>query len=191
MGNAVSVDEMNKMNTVLDKIFSMDFPVLDLGGRMGQTGYIDFIDDAELGEYKVVKGIDSIGRRFLVLKCEIAGDPDPDAQYCITFFQRYNDRSVTYHFTENLRKCLITSEGGASIDQMLGLLSLLENGKIALDYDRSKLLRILYRDLYEMTDEDKANVNDIVQLGWTPKSNVDTIFTKLHEISQASDLSQN
>jgi len=90
-----------------------------------------------------------------------------------------------------LRKCLITSEGGASIDQMLGLLSLLENGKIALDYDRSKLLRILYRDLYEMTDEDKANVNDIVQLGWTPKSNVDTIFTKLHEISQASDLSQN
>jgi len=174
MGNQVSTEEINEMNAVLDQIFRMDFPILDLGQRMGRTGYIDFIDHRELGDNNVVKGVDCYGRRFLVLKCEIEGDVD--AQYCITFFKRYNDAGLTYHFTENLRKRLIASEGGASLDQMLALLALFENGRIELDYNRSSLLRIMYRDFYEMSDQMKASVNDVIKLGWTLRKD-ETTFT--------------
>lgn len=60
-------------------------PILDIGRRVGQTDYIDFIKWDEVTE-PVMKGIDVYGRHFIVIKVSIG-----DINLMETYFQRYSD----------------------------------------------------------------------------------------------------
>ena len=64
--------------------------VYDLGGRMGPTGYIDFLTKKEVPK-NLMKGVDCYGRKFLTLK---VGGIDLDNNKFFTtsqvFFERYS-----------------------------------------------------------------------------------------------------
>ncbi len=80
----------NKQNVrtvskVINKIFEKNLPILNIGDRMGVTGYLDFIKGEEITS-PVMKGRDIYGRKFFVIKVII------NNIICMqTFFQRYND----------------------------------------------------------------------------------------------------
>lgn len=160
MGNSISLEQRDQIQDTICEIFSRDFPIFNLGERCGHTGYIDFIHHEELGKNNVVKGFDIHGRCFLVFKCEIAGDPT--ARYCITLFQRYREDDIFYMFSENLNKQLFLTEGGVRIDQLNAVNELFESRSIEVDYDRSKLLRVIYPNF---GDQEKTNI--VIQLGWS------------------------
>ena len=40
---------------IIQKIKSIDFPILDIFNRKGSTSYIDFIKEKELGQHSVMK----------------------------------------------------------------------------------------------------------------------------------------
>ena len=65
-------------------------PVLDVGNRTGDTGYIDFITEEEVTS-SIMRGVDHTGRKFIVLKLLI------DRKFVLqTFFQRY--RTTEYYW---------------------------------------------------------------------------------------------
>ena len=79
------------------------YPILDLGGRVGFTHYIDFIKWKDV-KYPIMVGKDAHRRFFIVLKLLVG-----NKKILQTFFQRYPDDSVT-----DLRKCLVMGAGHAT-----------------------------------------------------------------------------
>ena len=70
---------------LLENIYYNNFPVLNVGKRIGATDYIDFITKEEV-THPVMIGIDFFRRKFIVIKAIV------DNKICIqTFFQRYSD----------------------------------------------------------------------------------------------------
>ena len=69
-----------KLNEEVEK-----YPVLDIGSRYGQTGYIDFINIKEVTS-PIMRGVDNWGRKFIVFKLLIDGK-----LVLQTLFQRYKD----------------------------------------------------------------------------------------------------
>jgi len=63
-------------------------PNLDLGGRMGDRGYIDFLEPEDLA-HPLMKGNDKFGRPFFALKIH-SNDPVP-AQGVLIGFQKYTE----------------------------------------------------------------------------------------------------
>jgi hypothetical protein len=63
-------------------------PNLDLGGRMGHTGYIDFLVPGDL-DRPIMKGNDKFGRPFVAMKV----NPRDNLQFATVFvaFQRYTE----------------------------------------------------------------------------------------------------
>ena len=53
---------------IMQSILKKDLPILDIGDRVGSTGYIDIIKNNEI-IYPVMKGKYYINRPFIVIKC--------------------------------------------------------------------------------------------------------------------------
>lgn len=65
-------------------------PILDLGNRTGDTGYLDFLRPNEL-THSIMRGTDAGARPFICLKLNAPSDEGlPPHQTVITFFQRYS-----------------------------------------------------------------------------------------------------
>ncbi len=78
--------QVNKKALLVEKLAFKDFdtiPQLDLKGRMGATGYIDFLNPEEMSG-PIMKGVDKFGRPFIALKMELTEKP-----FIVTLFQRY------------------------------------------------------------------------------------------------------
>ena len=73
-----------------------DLPVLDLGGRQGATGYIDFVR-AEDMPFPVMRGVDVYGRPFVAIKAQTAGECD-FIEVVGVFFQRYSDNADAWAY---------------------------------------------------------------------------------------------
>lgn len=70
-----------------------NLPVLDIGDRIGLTGYIDFIRNDDM-QYPVMKGRDRFNRPFIAIKVakRLKTTPDELPTFSVgTFFQRYSD----------------------------------------------------------------------------------------------------
>lgn len=80
-----------KIPNFIEKLFGdklNNIPILDIGDKMGSTGYIDFIDCTYLNNCKIMKGIDRCNRSFITFMVEkIKGDKIP-LYRVITLFQR-------------------------------------------------------------------------------------------------------
>lgn len=89
-------------------------PILDIGRRVGQTDYIDFLKWDEVTE-SVMKGIDVYGRHFIVIKVSIG-----DINLMETYFQRYSDCFSKYqacgHATPNFFDTIGTGLDSDQID---------------------------------------------------------------------------
>jgi hypothetical protein len=166
MGNSISNEERNETIEILDEIFNGDFPILDIGKREGQTGYIDFILPSELNEHSIMKGVDHANRRFLVFKSETVLN-GITVQMLTTFFQRYSNNPTLYHTAGNHTKYLFDTAGGCNLIKLKYLRDLLKNQVLHLKYYDVEKLNVTYRSLYNYSDEDKTAVNDTVRIGWS------------------------
>ena len=66
-----------------------ELPELDLNGRVGATGYIDFVT-ADLMRHPIMRGQDRYGRPFLAIKVRVEGLDDVE-EVVGTFFHRYSN----------------------------------------------------------------------------------------------------
>lgn len=118
--------------------------LLDIGDKLGDTGYIDFLkwDDVPEG---VMYGYDKLNRLFIVIKCIIDGK-----KYVQTFFQRYTSGG-SYHpwnsGTSHLH--IIETNGGILENQFDFLFELIKNKKAIIKYE--------HRPSYSITQK----LNDI------------------------------
>jgi hypothetical protein len=89
-------------------------PVLDIGDRIGDTGYIDFISPEEMSA-PIMRGKDQFGREFFVVRATNTKD---GKKTCYAFFQRYKPGSKDGNGTwvdgkkEDL-PCVFTKEGNS------------------------------------------------------------------------------
>ncbi len=65
-------------------------PVLDIGTRTGDTGYLDFLRPSDLSQ-SIMRGADRLGRPFIALKLRSNRPVDQGREFVVTFFQRYTD----------------------------------------------------------------------------------------------------
>lgn len=159
------------MNTKFDfentinYIFDYSCAYLNLDNRVGDTGYIDFIDPDELEELNVMKGSDHYNRKFIVFKSEIILNSERIKTFTI-FFQRYKDSMISFHTAGHYGKILFLTDGGCNLKQIKYLVELLKNGSIELDYNQAREFRMNYCYLYNYNEEEKNNFKCKIQLGW-------------------------
>jgi hypothetical protein len=157
-------DKSKEMKIVLDEIFQTNCPELDIGERSGWTSYIDFIKPDELGESHVMRGKDTIGRKFIVFKSEVQTVGNK-VRLFTTFFQRYNSE-VVYHSAGHYGTNMFLTSGGACLMQMKMLRDLLRDGTVNLTVEKMRECRIGYRDFLELEKIDPNSIDTII-LGWS------------------------
>lgn len=79
------IDEGIASRIGIDSLKHSEYPVLDIGERMGWTGYIDIIEPEEMS-HSVMVGTDKYGRPFIALRVKINEVPT-----VVTVFKRYVD----------------------------------------------------------------------------------------------------
>jgi len=112
-------------------------PILNIGDKKGNWGYIDFINERELGKTAVMKGVDCIDRPFLVLKAEFVLESGATVPLFATLFQKYvNNKNIWQCFNYEGMDLLQTSyigDGCPISDKQVALLEqLLYEKKIHL-----------------------------------------------------------
>lgn len=80
-----------------------EIPSLNIGERMGSTGYLDFLNPTELSG-PIMKGVDRFNRPFISLKVR---HRENGALSVITLFQRYTDRPL---WTQGTSACFSDGE---------------------------------------------------------------------------------
>jgi hypothetical protein len=85
-----------------------NLPVLDLGERVGDTQYIDFIKWDEVTS-SAMTGIDILNRPFVVVKFKIDNETSP---YMQTFFQRYTNEPQLWMGCGHAMTSLMDTTGG-------------------------------------------------------------------------------
>jgi hypothetical protein len=170
MGNSISHEEQQEMLMILHQIFSTKYPILDIGERYGQSGYLDFIHPDELTS-DIMCGKDMYGRNFIVFKCETVVHSN-SLQFFTIFFQRYSNNEYLYHTAGNFGKYLFDTVGGTTLDQMKYLHHLLENKSIELSYNDIIKLKTTYKNSlmsYNINDNslDKSEIISNVHIGWS------------------------
>jgi len=136
--------------------------ILDVGHRYGATSYIDFIEQSELEENIMMKGMDDFERPFVVFKAEIIYENSKfNKRTFTTFFQRYADELLIYHACGHDGQLLFDTCGGSNITQLKLLDDLFKNGFVNLTPDTN------YEEL-RLTLNSKALVKPIkIQLGYS------------------------
>ena len=148
---------------LINQIYNYECAILNIGDRKGHTGYIDFIQEKELGENSVMKGFDCIQRPFIIIKAELVLSNGDNIPTISTFFQRYNDCKSLWQCCGHDGRLLMNTDGGMSQIQFEFLNQLLnENVKekekiVDLDFDSIKKLRLNY----DFMDEDLKGVMPI------------------------------
>lgn len=158
-------DKTQEMIVVLNEIFQINCPKLEIGKRSGWTSYIDFINPDELAEENVMKGKDSTGRNFIVFKSEVQIN-EKKLRLFTTFFQRWYDSEVVYHSAGHYGTHMFLTTGGACLMQIELLRDLLCNGTVDLTVEKMKKCRVGYRDFFELEKIDPNSI-DTITLGWS------------------------
>jgi hypothetical protein len=82
-------EEINtEISNITQDIFNINCPTLDIGERVGETGYIDFIESHEFKE-PFNKGCDKYGRKFISFRAIIEYEDGKTTETFTTLFQRY------------------------------------------------------------------------------------------------------
>jgi len=164
MGNTIEPEIRTKMVKVLDDIFAIECPILDIEKRQGNTGYIDFIKPDELGDSDIVKGVDCNGRRFIVFKSKIILH-HRQIECFTTFFKRFpEDSCVTYHTAGHYGRNVFFTDGGASLGQIELLYDLLMKKAIELTYEdlrRNRFVEFFYFEKEQIEKEQIVEIEEI------------------------------
>jgi hypothetical protein len=147
MGNSIDQKTKEEMIDELQNIYKYNCEILDLGERVGHSGYIDFITNEDLGtNITIMKGIDIYSRKFIVIKAKIIFNDDnqdiKEIDTFSTFFQRYHDSDTLWHCCGHYGLNLIETSGGMNLDQILFIKSLIYDGYYNLNLDILKKIRL-------------------------------------------------
>jgi hypothetical protein len=152
------------MNNLINEIFNYDCEILDIKGKKGQTGYIDFIEQNEVNS-DVMKGEDIHGRKFLVFKATIIYH-DKEEKCFSTFFKRYVEVPL-YHVCGHGGKLLMQTIGGMTIEQAELIKKLLYEKVVDIDLDMVINLKLNCYPFLCYDDEiDKTKVPYQIKLGY-------------------------
>lgn len=133
MGNTITQETRDEMEHLIRTISSYNCPTIDIGTKNGSTGYLDFITPEDTNGYDIVKGVDQFGRRFIVIKSTFMLSDNGLIKSFSTFFQRYNDGSLTWHCCGHYGFNMMSTEGGMNLQQFEFLDELLQSKEIELN----------------------------------------------------------
>jgi len=117
---------------------NIDCPILDIGEKKGDWGFINFIREHDFPATEaVVKGQDCIGRPFFAVKAEFVFEDGSTLPTFATFYQKYcNNKNIWQCFNYPKRELLKTFYGGEGYPmtpmQFTLLDQLLTNGRVEL-----------------------------------------------------------
>ena len=140
MGN--NVTRLEHGDAHISSVMQMDFPILDIGKKVGMTGYIDFINYTDVTS-PVMKGTDIYGRSFFVVRAKMTKKDSTCVDTLETFFQRRVSGDL-WHGCGHDGPYFMSTEGGMAIEQMTFIKNLLVQGKVELTEDIIENLRIGY-----------------------------------------------
>jgi len=152
MGNTLSKEDIVQMQEIFDKIMDIPCPELDISNFNGITDYIDFILQSDVTN-PIMKGSDLVGRNFIVWKAQVIIDKSDDKSPSTyntftTFFKRYSEpTSCVYHTCGHDGKILFDTVGGATLEQMSFLYTLLSTRTSELNYYQAEKLKLSYENL--------------------------------------------
>jgi hypothetical protein len=135
MGNTISTEELSQRRSIMQALLAQPFPTLDIGQRMGATGYIDVIKASEMTA-PVMKGRDYVRRPFLCVRADIlCSDGGAVIPTFATFFQRYTDGDLWMACGN-----LISTIGGMNTVQMTFIQQLIDTKEVVVaDMDVPRL----------------------------------------------------
>ncbi len=162
------VDKNESTDSILNDIFNYKCDKLDITGKFGFTGYIDFIKKSDVTK-NIMKGIDDHGRNFIVVSAEFVDVDEKKTPLFFTFFQRYSDNEKLYHCCGHDGQLLFWTDGGSSPGQIKFLRDLLYNGRVYLNSQIISEMRLTCGDLkydkkYNQLPEDKIKWPQYVQI---------------------------
>tara|TARA_B100000575_G_scaffold187123_1_gene150734 strand:+ start:66 stop:599 length:534 start_codon:yes stop_codon:yes gene_type:complete len=138
----------------------LHLPILDIGNRVGQTDYIDFIKWDEV-IHPVMRGRDIYSRHFIVIKMII-----DNKKIMQTFFQRYTNGTKWMGCGHATSLLIDTSGNGLNHYQVLFLDELISNGKVLItDNSRPVNRKYINKEVY-LFDEQKYNAILTLQKHW-------------------------
>jgi hypothetical protein len=145
-------------------------PVLNLDGKYGYTGYIDFIT-ADVMVAPIMKGYDSLGRRFISIKTntEVVGEDEEEMgveqldsmkkgykkQMVGTFFERYPNDNKTWAYGTCYMQGILYTDSRVRLDDLENL-----EKRLTLLFNKQKILNI---DSWREND-DRVNGNGLIEI---------------------------
>lgn len=121
------------IKSIMEQIYNISCPILNIGDRVGETGYIDFIDANDFTE-PFNKGYDVFGRKFISFRAIIEYEDGNTRETFTTVFQRYRlDEFLWMGAGRN--KHLFATDDGTNLSQARLLLELFEKGSVDVTKD--------------------------------------------------------
>lgn len=159
MGNSLVEEIKEKRKKYLDKIQNLNLPILDIGQETGSTGYLDFIKPNDIGTNNIMKGKDHLSRSFFVFRAELEYPNGLKKKTFTTFFQRYPGDNSLWHCCGQYGIILMSTDGGANIEQIQLLYELFSSGEYKINKDLINEQRLNFKinndSMYDdLTDDD-------------------------------------
>lgn len=139
------------IKSIMEQIYNISCPILNIGDRVGETGYIDFIDANDFTE-PFNKGYDVFGRKFISFRAIIEYEDGNTRETFTTVFQRYRlDEFLWMGAGRNTH--LFATDGGTNLSQVRLLLELFEKGTVDVTKDINASCRLLeFNRSYSITE---------------------------------------
>jgi hypothetical protein len=141
MGNGQTREEIERSNYITNEIMNYDCCLLDIGNKVGETFYIDFITENMLEGHDVMKGVDIHGRSFIVVKAHVIYKGLFIDNTFTTFFQRYRGEHLWMGCSQKGNHFMET-EGGMTIAQLELLRDLLYKRRVTIDNSNTRCIYI-------------------------------------------------
>lgn len=154
MGNSLSESERNDREKIINSICKMDFYKLDIGDKIGSTGYLDFIKQSDLpNKVNIATGTDYYGRKFFVFKARFYFENNEYFDTFSTFFQRYDDNNLLWHCCGHYGIYLLNTEGGTNNSQFKFIQELFENKKVLLNKELCLKTKLNFKKSFTFGEE--------------------------------------
>ena len=139
------------INKQMTNIMNKNYPILDIGDKIGFTGYLDFITFSDLTA-PVMKGYDQHNRPFFVISAIITNSDGTTNKTLETFFQRYTDNKNLWHGCGHDGPYFLSTQGGMNMKQINFIEDLLENNKV--DLTEELMNEVKFGDFFRSFNDD-------------------------------------
>jgi hypothetical protein len=179
------MSQADQIKTTAQEIYNQDCPILDIGDRVGITGYIDFIDTSEFTE-PFNKGIDKYERKFVSFRANIEYEDGTTIETFTTLFQRYSERENLWMGAGRRETYLFATDGGTNLQQLQLVLKLLQEGSVDItgemvDECRLPRSKILWRPVDKNKPKRVYLVSKTVEQNEKPKEKLEDVMRDLEE----------